>query len=38
LDDAVAFTVEDERPTAGVANLRAKVTVEKAAAKETPAL
>jgi ABC-type nitrate/sulfonate/bicarbonate transport system ATPase subunit len=31
LDDAVAFTVEDERPTAGVANLRAKVTVEKSA-------
>lgn len=30
LDDAVAFTVEDERPTAGVANLRAKVTVERA--------
>ena len=29
LDDAVAFTVTDERPTAGVANLRAKVTVEK---------
>ena len=28
LDDAVAFTVTDERPTAGVANLRAKVTVE----------
>jgi len=28
LDDAVAFTVSDERPTAGVANLRAKVTVE----------
>jgi len=28
LDDAVAFTVCDERPTAGVANLRAKVTVE----------
>jgi hypothetical protein len=28
LDDAVAFTVADERPTAGVANLRAKVTVE----------
>jgi len=31
LDDAVAFTVEDERPTAGVANLRAKVTAEKSA-------
>jgi lipopolysaccharide transport system ATP-binding protein len=30
LDDAVAFTVTDERPTAGVANLRAKVTIEKA--------
>ena len=29
LDDAVAFTVTDERTTAGVANLRAKVTVEK---------
>jgi ABC-type methionine transport system ATPase subunit len=29
LDDAIAFTVTDERPTAGVANLRAKVTVEK---------
>jgi len=37
LDDAVAFTVEDERPTAGVANLRAKVTVEKqAVAAEVP--
>ncbi len=37
LDDAVAFTVEDERPTAGVANLRAKVTVEKqAGAVATP--
>lgn len=30
LDDAIAFTVTDERPTAGVANLRAKVTIEKA--------
>jgi len=30
LDDAVAFTVADERGTPGVANLRAKVTVEKA--------
>jgi ABC-type thiamine transport system ATPase subunit len=30
LDDAVAFTVTDERATAGVANLRAKVTVENA--------
>jgi lipopolysaccharide transport system ATP-binding protein len=29
LDDAVAFTVTDERPTAGVANLRAKVTAER---------
>jgi ABC-type methionine transport system ATPase subunit len=28
LDDAVAFTVTDERPTTGVANLRAKVTLE----------
>jgi lipopolysaccharide transport system ATP-binding protein len=28
MDDAVAFTVTDERPTAGVANLRAKVTIE----------
>jgi ABC-type methionine transport system ATPase subunit len=28
LDDAIAITVTDERPTAGVANLRAKVTVE----------
>jgi energy-coupling factor transporter ATP-binding protein EcfA2 len=28
LDDAVAFTVVDERHTAGVANLRAKVVVE----------
>jgi energy-coupling factor transporter ATP-binding protein EcfA2 len=30
LDDAVAVTVTDERSTAGVANLRARVTVEKA--------
>ena len=30
LDDAVAFTVADERGTPGVANLRAKVTVETA--------
>jgi energy-coupling factor transporter ATP-binding protein EcfA2 len=30
LDDAVAITVTDERYTAGVANLRAKVTVEAA--------
>lgn len=29
MDDAIAFTVADERHTAGVANLRAKVTVEK---------
>jgi len=29
LDDAIAITVTDERSTAGVANLRAKVTVEK---------
>jgi hypothetical protein len=29
LDDAIAFTVTDERYTAGVANLRAKVTVER---------
>jgi lipopolysaccharide transport system ATP-binding protein len=29
LDDAIAVTVTDERSTAGVANLRAKVTVEK---------
>jgi lipopolysaccharide transport system ATP-binding protein len=28
LDDAIAITVTDERPTTGVANLRAKVTVE----------
>lgn len=32
LDDAVAFTVTDERPTLGVANLRAKVTIEAQAA------
>ncbi len=31
LDDAVAVTVVDDRYTAGVANLRAKVTVEEAA-------
>lgn len=30
LDDAVAFTVVDERSTAGVANLRAKITIQKA--------
>ena len=29
LDDAIAITVIDERSTAGVANLRAKVTVER---------
>jgi lipopolysaccharide transport system ATP-binding protein len=34
LDDAIAFTVTDERPTAGVANLRAKVVIE----KDAPAL
>jgi lipopolysaccharide transport system ATP-binding protein len=28
LDDAIAVMVTDERPTAGVANLRAKVTIE----------
>jgi energy-coupling factor transporter ATP-binding protein EcfA2 len=33
LDDAVAVTVVDERHTAGVANLRAKVTLEEAAAE-----
>lgn len=33
LDDAIAITVTDERYTAGVANLRAKVTVEIPAAK-----
>lgn len=27
-DDAIAVTVTDERSTAGVANLRAKVSVE----------
>jgi ABC-type methionine transport system ATPase subunit len=32
LEDAIAITVTDERPTAGVANLRAKVTVEIVAA------
>jgi ABC-type methionine transport system ATPase subunit len=37
LDDAVAFTVNDERPTAGVANLRAKVTVERSKT-EAPSL
>jgi hypothetical protein len=34
LDDAVAFSVTDERTTLGVANLRAKVTIE---AAEDPA-
>jgi lipopolysaccharide transport system ATP-binding protein len=29
LDDAIAFTVTDERSTTGVANLRAKVTVDR---------
>jgi lipopolysaccharide transport system ATP-binding protein len=29
LDDALAFMVVDSRSTAGVANLRAKVTVER---------
>ena len=29
LDDAVAFTVNDDRPTSGVANLRARVSAEK---------
>jgi lipopolysaccharide transport system ATP-binding protein len=33
LDDAIAITVTDERPTAGVANLRAKVTVDKPVAE-----
>ena len=33
LEDALAVTVVDERPTAGVANLHAKVTVEVAAEK-----
>jgi ABC-type methionine transport system ATPase subunit len=32
LDDAIAFTVVDDRSTAGVANLRARVSVEKASA------
>jgi energy-coupling factor transporter ATP-binding protein EcfA2 len=30
LDDAVAVTVVDERPTPGVANLRARISIEKA--------
>jgi energy-coupling factor transporter ATP-binding protein EcfA2 len=34
LDDAIAITVTDERSTAGVANLRAKVTVELPKAEE----
>lgn len=33
LEDAVAVTVIDDRPTAGVANLRAKVVVEEATEK-----
>ncbi len=33
LDDAIAVTVIDDRTTAGVANLHAKVTVQKAAAE-----
>ncbi len=37
LDDAVAFTVTDDRPTAGVANLRAKVSVERASILEAGA-
>jgi energy-coupling factor transporter ATP-binding protein EcfA2 len=36
LDDAIAITVTDERPTTGVANLRAKVTVERAEAAAAP--
>jgi hypothetical protein len=36
LDDAVAITVIDERYTAGVANLRAKVTAERAASAADP--
>src|SRR5579862_4173788 len=36
LEDAVAVTVTDERSTAGVANLRAKVAVEKAALAADP--
>jgi lipopolysaccharide transport system ATP-binding protein len=36
LDDAIAVTVIDDRPTAGVANLHAKVTVE-AVSSETAA-
>jgi hypothetical protein len=35
IDDAVAFTVTDERSTLGVANLRAKVTIEAPAAQKT---
>jgi ABC-type hemin transport system ATPase subunit len=34
LDDAIAVTVTDDRSTAGVANLRAKVTVEPAEPRE----
>jgi len=29
IEDAIAFSVTDERATAGVANLRARVEVEK---------
>jgi len=36
LEDAVAFTVADERYTAGVANLRARVSVERTNQPETP--
>ena len=35
LDDAVAFTVADERGTPGVANLRAKVSLETAPSEPT---
>jgi lipopolysaccharide transport system ATP-binding protein len=38
LDDAIAVTVADERATAGVANLRAKVTVESAVSASPSAL
>jgi ABC-type branched-subunit amino acid transport system ATPase component len=36
LDDAIAITVTDERSTTGVANLHAKVTVERAEAAAGP--
>lgn len=36
LDDAIAITVTDERATTGVANLRAKVTVERAESAALP--